>query len=86
MLGPTTAPVEKRGSSTVNAAASRMTCIARSRRVTIQPSSAGSHDTGSSARRRARIGCGSRSSASTVTPAPRGNDPAGGGISGGAQH
>ena len=44
MLGPTTRPVEKRGSSTVNVAASPMTCSARSRRRTSQPPSAGSHD------------------------------------------
>ena len=44
MLGPTTRPVEKRGSSTVKVAASPMTCSARSRRRTSQPPSAGSHD------------------------------------------
>ena len=62
MLGPTTCPVEKRGSSTVNVSGSRITCMARSRRVTSQPSSAGSHETGSCSRRRASTGCGSASS------------------------
>ena len=53
MLGPTTRPVEKRGSSTVNVPASPMTCSASSRRRTSQPSSAGSHNTGARSRRRA---------------------------------
>ncbi len=74
MLGPTTSAVEKRGSSTVKVSGSRITRSARSRLVTSQPSSAGSHDTGSLARSRWRSGCGSRSSASTVADAPIGND------------
>ena len=53
MLGPTTRPVEKRGSSTVNVSGAFITSIARSRRVTSQPSSTDTHDTGSCARRRA---------------------------------
>ena len=73
MLGPTTWPVEKRGSSTVNVAGSRITCIARSRRETSQPSSAGSHDTGSRSRSRASSGCGSVSSSASVAAAPSGN-------------
>jgi hypothetical protein len=73
MLGPTTRPVEKRSSSTVNVSASRITPSARSRRVTIQPSSAGTHDTGSAARSRASAGCGSASSSASVTAAPSGN-------------
>src|SRR4051794_39089277 len=56
MLCPTTWPVEKRASSTVNVSASRIARRARSRLVTSQPSSAGSHDTGSAARRRAWSG------------------------------
>ena len=51
MLGPTTCAVEKRGSSTVNRPASRMTSMHRSRRVTSQPSSAGTQATGSVSRR-----------------------------------
>ncbi len=47
MLGPTTCAVEKRGSSTVKVAASLMTWIQRSRRVTSQPSRAGTQETGS---------------------------------------
>ena len=50
MLGPTTRPVENRGSSTVNVAASFITSIARSRRVTSQPSSTSTHATGSRSR------------------------------------
>src|SRR5437763_6418081 len=72
MLGPTTRPVEKRGSSTVNVSGSRMTASASSRRVTSQPPSAGTRDTGSRSRSRARTGCGSSSSAATVTAAPSG--------------
>ena len=59
MLGPTIRAVEKRGSSTVKAALSRMTCRARSRRVTSQPSRTGTQETGSAARSRASVGCGS---------------------------
>ena len=58
MLGPTTCAVEKRGSSTVNVSGSRITCSTRSRRVTSQASSAGTHDTGSRSRSRASAGCG----------------------------
>ena len=65
MLRPTTWPVLKRGSSTVNASESRITASARSRRVTSQQFSAGNHATGSVSRRRARSGCGSASSSST---------------------
>src|SRR5438445_2924644 len=72
MLGPTTRPVEKRGSSTVNVSASRIAASARSRRVTSHASSAGSHETGSCSRRRASKGCGSASSSSTVAEAPIG--------------
>ena len=72
MLGPTTRPVEKRGSSTVNVAASRITCMARSRRVTSQPSSAGTQETGSRSRSRASSGWGSASSAASVAAAPSG--------------
>ena len=50
MLGPTTCAVVKRGSWTVNAAASRIAASARSRRVISQPSIAGSHETGSRSR------------------------------------
>ena len=53
MLGPTTRPVEKRGSSTVNVSGAFITSIARSRRVTSQPSSTDTHDTGSCSRSRA---------------------------------
>src|SRR5437763_12905805 len=76
MLGPTTRPVEKRGSSTVNVSASRMTASATSRRVTSQPASAGAHDTGSRSRSRARTGCGSSSSSASVTAAPSGKSAA----------
>ena len=72
MLGPTTRAVENLGSSTVKASASRITCSTRSRRVTSQPPSAGSHETGSSARSRASTGWGSDSSAATLTCAPSG--------------
>src|SRR5881227_562460 len=72
MLRPTTWPVEKRGSSTVNVSGSRMTCSASSRGVTSQPPSAGSQDTGSCSRRRASSGCGSASSSSVVAAAPMG--------------
>jgi hypothetical protein len=41
MLGPTTCPVEKRGSSTVKAASSRMTASACSRDVTSQAAERG---------------------------------------------
>ena len=64
MLGPTTCAVEKRGSSTVNVSASRITASARSRRVTSQPSSVGSHDTGSRSRSRSSSACGSVPSSS----------------------
>ena len=47
MLGPITRAVENLGSSTVNVPLSRSTRSARSRRVTSQPPSTGSHDTGS---------------------------------------
>ena len=50
MLGPTTWAVEKRGSSTVKRPASRITSMHRSRRVTNQPSSTGTHETGSRSR------------------------------------
>ncbi len=73
MLGPTTWAVENRGSSTVNASASRIAASTRSCRVTSQPSRLGSHDTGSVARRRASAGWGSWSSSDSVTAAPRGN-------------
>ena len=53
MLGPTTTPVVKRGSSTVKVSGVFMTSIARSRRVTSQPSSTSTHATGSDARSRA---------------------------------
>ena len=72
MLGPTTWAVEKRGSSTVNVSSSRITACARSYRVTSHPCRAGSQDTGSAARSRARTGCGSCSSCSRVTVAPSG--------------
>ena len=70
MLVPTTWAVEKRSSSTVKVASSRMTCSASSRLVTSHAESAGTHATGSLARRRARSGCGSRSSSSTVAASP----------------
>ena len=54
MLGPTTCPVEKRGSSTVNVSAAPMTCSASSRRRTSQPPSAGTHASGARSRNRAR--------------------------------
>lgn len=73
MLDPTTCAVEKRGSSTVKTSESRITSSARSRRVTSQPSSAGSHETGSCSRSRARSGCGSSSSSAIVAAAPSGN-------------
>ncbi len=60
MLGPTTRAVEKRGSSTVNRLLSRSTRRAMSRRVTSQPPSAGSHDTGSRARSRRSSGADRR--------------------------
>ena len=53
MLAPTTCAVENLGSSTVNLTSSRITETARSCRVTSQPSTAGSHDTGSCSRSRA---------------------------------
>ena len=62
MLGPTTWAVEKRGSSTVNRPASRMTSMHRSRRVTSQPPRAGTQETGSRSRRRASGAYGSASS------------------------
>src|SRR4051794_6456799 len=72
MLGPTTRAVEKRGSSTVNVASSRMTASARSRRVTSHASSTASHETGSRSRSRASSGCGSPSSSPRVAAAPTG--------------
>ena len=76
MLGPTTRPVEKRGSSTVSAPGSRIAAIARSRRVTSQAPSAGSQETGSRSRSRASSGCGSASSSCSVAAAPMGNESA----------
>ena len=58
MLGPTTCAVEKPGSSTVNVVESRITSSAKSYRVTSQAPIAGTQETGSSARRRARWACG----------------------------
>src|SRR6187551_1264666 len=75
MLGPTTWAVEKRGSSTVKPAASLMTSMHRSRRVTSHPPSTGTHDTGSRSRRRANASYGSSSSWSRVIAAPSGNRP-----------
>jgi hypothetical protein len=66
MLGPTTRAVEKRGSSTVNAAASRMTSSARARERTTQPPTASTQATGRCARRACQVGCGSATSASSV--------------------
>ena len=73
MLGPTTRAVVKRGSWTVKARASRIAISARSRRVTSQPPSAGSHETGSRSRSSASSAYGSPSSSSTVAAAPSGN-------------
>ena len=53
MLGPTTTPVVKRGSSTVNVSGVFITSIARSRLVTSQPSSTSTQATGSDSRSRA---------------------------------
>ncbi len=47
MLGPITRAVVNRGSSTVNASASRIAAAASACEVTSQPSRLGSHDTGS---------------------------------------
>src|SRR3954454_19627964 len=73
MLGPTTCAVEKRGSSTVNCPASRITSMHRSRRVTSQPSRAGTHETGALSRSRASDAYGSLSSWFAVSSAPIGN-------------
>ena len=75
MLGPTTWAVENRGSSTVKRAASRITSMHRSRRDTSQPSSTGTHETGSRSRRPASAPYGSTSSCSSVSAAPSGNRP-----------
>ena len=72
MLGPTIRAVEKRGSLTVKAALSRMTAAARSHRVTSQPFSTGTQETGSASRSRASAGWGSSRSSASVTAAPRG--------------
>ena len=62
MLGPTTCPVENRGSSTVKVSASRMTASTTSRRETTHACRTGSQEMGSAARRRASRRCGSASS------------------------
>ena len=59
MLGPTIRAVEKRGSLTVKVALSRITAAARSHRVTSQPFSTGTQETGSASRSRASAGWGS---------------------------
>jgi hypothetical protein len=73
MLGPTTREVENWGLSTVKVMGSRITCTARSYRVTSHPPRTASHDTGSAVRSRASSGCGSCSSSRSVTPHPIGN-------------
>jgi len=83
MLGPTTRAVENRGSSTVNDAASRSTCPARSCRVTSQPARTGSQETGYRSLSMPSTGCGSSSSWATVTAAPSGNRRPGAGGTGG---
>ena len=64
--GPTTRPVVNRGSSTVNAASSRITTSARSRSSTSHAPSAGTHATGPARSRScASAACGSRSSSAS---------------------
>ena len=58
--------MKKRGSSTVNPAVSRITCCARSWRVTSHPFNTGIQDTGSPTRNRANNACGSASSSARV--------------------
>jgi hypothetical protein len=76
MLGPTIRAVVNRGSSTVKAALSRSTAAARSHRVTSQPFSTGTQETGSVSRSRASAGWGSSRSSARVRAAPRGYWPA----------
>ena len=71
--GPTTRAVENRGSSTVNVSLSLITRNARSWRVTSQPPSTGSQETGSSCRSRRSSTCGLPSSSAIVAEAPSGN-------------
>ena len=76
MLGPTTWAVENRGSSTVKRAASRMTSMHRSRRVTSQPSRRDPRRRvrsrgGAPARRRARCRASRASAPRRASSAPR---------------
>ena len=71
MLGPTTCAVEKRGSSTVNRCASRMTSMHRSRRVTSHPSRTGTQDDGLALAERCEGRIGVASSSASVIAAPR---------------
>ena len=68
MERPTTCAVEKRGSSTVKVASSRITSSAVARSVTSQPPSAGIQDTGPVDLRRARWGWGSASRSANDGP------------------
>ena len=73
IITPSDARTRFGSAQTENSSRRPSTERARSHDVTSQPPSAGTHDTGSAARRRASAGCGSASSSASVTAAPSGN-------------